>query len=279
MKLSRSLSYLLFCLFVLASLSSQGQQINKTSKVEKTGTMAAMQLVWSDEFNYTGLPDPTKWNYDVGGWGWGNNELQYYTKDSLGNARVQNGLLTIELKQQKMEDRKYSSARLVTKGKGDWIYGRIDVSAKLPKGLGTWPAIWMLGSTTPLKWPDDGEIDIMEHVGFNPGFIHATTHTKSFNHIIGNQKTDTIIVKDFDTQFHEYSVIWNKDSVTILLDNQVYYTFKNNGTGKAAWPFDGPMHLLLNIAFGGNCGGAKGVNDAILPAKMEIDYVRVYQLK
>jgi beta-glucanase (GH16 family) len=247
MKRSTSISSLLFCLLIIASLSVQSQQ------VKKTNTLPAMQLVWSDEFNYTGLPDPTKWNYDVGGWGWGNNELQYYTK--------------------------YSSARLVTKGKGDWIYGRIDVRAKLPKGLGTWPAIWMLGSTTPLKWPDDGEIDIMEHVGFNPGFIHATTHTKSFNHMIGNQKTDTIIVKDFDTQFHDYSVVWNKDSVTILFDNQAYYTFKNNGTGKDAWPFDGPMHLLLNIAFGGNWGGAKGVNDAVLPAKMEIDYVRVYQLK
>jgi beta-glucanase (GH16 family) len=276
MQLSRSLSSLLLCLLVFASLSAQSQQIDKTTKVSKG---RKMQLVWSDEFNYTGLPDPTKWNYDVGGWGWGNNELQYYTKDSLGNASVNNGLLTIVLKQQKMEDRKYSSARLVTKGKGDWIYGRIDVRAKLPKGLGTWPAIWMLGSTTPLKWPDDGEIDIMEHVGFNPGFIHATTHTKSFNHMIGNQKTDTIIVKDFDTQFHDYSVIWNKDSVTILFDNQAYYTFKNNGTGKAAWPFDGPMHLLLNIAFGGNWGGTKGVDDAVLPAKMEIDYVRVYQLK
>jgi beta-glucanase (GH16 family) len=276
MQLSRSLSSLLLCLLVFASLSAQSQQIDKTSKVSNGGKM---QLVWSDEFNYKGLPDPTKWNYDVGGWGWGNNELQYYTKDSLGNASVNNGLLTIVLKQQKMEDRKYSSARLVTKGKGDWIYGRIDVRAKLPKGLGTWPAIWMLGSTTPLKWPDDGEIDIMEHVGFNPGFIHATTHTKSFNHMIGNQKTDTIIVKDFDTQFHDYSVIWNKDSVTILFDNQAYYTFKNNGTGKAAWPFDGPMHLLLNIAFGGNWGGTKGVDDAVLPAKMEIDYVRVYQLK
>ncbi|MEN9319133.1 MAG: hypothetical protein RLZZ309_120 [Bacteroidota bacterium] len=270
MQIASTVSGLLLCLIGLTAQSQTNQKNNQVGK---------MQLVWSDEFDYKGLPDPKKWNYDVGGWGWGNNELQYYTKDSLANARVENGLLTIELKQQSIEDRKYSSARLVTKGKGDWIYGRIDVRAKLPKGLGTWPAIWMLGSTTPLKWPDDGEIDIMEHVGFNPGFIHATTHTKSFNHMIGNQKTDTIIVKDFDTQFHDYSVIWNKDSVTILFDNQAYYTFKNNGTGKAAWPFDGPMHLLLNIAFGGNWGGTKGVDDAVLPAKMEIDYVRVYQLK
>lgn len=249
---------------------------SQNSKPKKMATNQ-MQLVWSDEFNYTGLPDAKKWNYDLGGWGWGNNELQYYTKDSLSNARVADGHLIIELKKQSIEGKKYSSARLVTKGKGDWIYGRIDVRAKLPKGLGTWPAIWMLGSSTPLQWPDDGEIDIMEHVGYNPGFIHATVHTKSFNHIIGNQKTDTIEVPDFDTQFHVYSVIWNQDSVTILLDNQSYYSFKNNKTGKDAWPFDAPMHLLLNIAFGGNWGGKNGVDDAILPAKMEIDYVRVYQ--
>ena len=240
---------------------------------------AKMQLVWSEEFSYTGLPDTNKWNYDIGAgdWGWGNNELQYYTKDSIGNARVENGLLTIELKKQSIGDRKYSSARLVTKGKGDWIYGRIDVRAKLPKGLGTWPAIWMLGSTTPLKWPDDGEIDIMEHVGYNPGVVHATVHTKSFNHIIGNQKTNTILVPDFETKFHVYSVFWNKDSVNILLDNESYYSFKNQGTGKDAWPFDAPMHLILNIAFGGNWGGKEGINDLLLPAKMEIDYVRVYQ--
>ena len=254
------------------SLSAHSQ-----TQAQKTSTKPKMQLVWSDEFNYNGLPDPKKWNYDIGGWGWGNNELQYYTKDSLGNARVGNGVLTIELKKQAIDDKKYSSARLVTKGKGDWIYGRIDVRAKLPKGLGTWPAIWMLGSATPLKWPDDGEIDIMEHVGYNPGFIDATVHTKSLNHIIGNQKTDTIEVPDFDTQFHEYSVIWNQDSVNILLDNKSYYSFKNLGTGKDVWPFDEPMYLLLNIAFGGNWGGKEGINEAILPAKMEIDYVRVYQ--
>lgn len=142
MQIASTVSTLLLCLI---GLTAQSQAIQKNNQVGK------MQLVWSDEFDYKGLPDPQKWNYDVGGWGWGNNELQYYTKDSLGNARVENGLLTIELKQQSIEDRKYSSARLVTKGKGDWIYGRIDVRAKLPKGLGTWPAIWMLGSTTLLN--------------------------------------------------------------------------------------------------------------------------------
>ena len=192
MQLFKSFSILIICLFSISTYSQK-----QTAKTTKD---ARMRLVWSDEFNYTGLPDSNKWNYDIGGWGWGNNELQYYTKDSLGNASVDNGLLTITLKKQAIEGRAYSSARLVTKGKGDWVYGRIDVRAKLPKGLGTWPAIWMLGSATPLKWPDDGEIDIMEHVGYNPGFIHATVHTKSFNHIIGNQKTDTIEVLDFDIE-------------------------------------------------------------------------------
>ncbi len=266
--------YTTLLLFTIYSFALYGQEISS-----KADTVSKMKLVWSDEFNYNGLPDASKWNYDVGtgDWGWGNNELQYYTKDSIGNARVQNGLLIIELKKQTIADKKYSSARLVSKGKGDWIYGRIDVRAKLPKGLGTWPAIWMLGSTTPLKWPDDGEIDIMEHVGYNPGVVHATVHTKSFNHIIGNQKTNTISVPDFDSNFHIYSVIWNRDSVNILLDHKSYYTFKNNGTGKAAWPFDEPMHLLLNLAYGGNWGGKEGIDESTLPAFMVIDYVRVYQ--
>lgn len=265
-----------YFILLICTLSLSAQSQNHSTK---TNIKPTMQLVWQDEFNYNGLPDATKWNYDVGtgDWGWGNNELQYYTKDSLGNARVGDGVLTIELKKQAIEDKKYSSARLVTKGKGDWIYGRIDVRAKLPKGLGTWPAIWMLGSASPLQWPDDGEIDIMEHVGYNPGIVHATVHTKSFNHIIGNQKTNTIAVPDFDTQFHVYSVIWNRDSVNILIDNKSYYSFTNRGTGKDAWPFDAPMHLLLNLAFGGNWGGKEGINEAILPAKMEIDYVRVFQ--
>ena len=138
------------------------------------------KLVWSDEFNNKGLPDSSKWNYDVGGHGWGNNELQYYNSGRLTNARVQRGKLIIEAHKENWKDKKYTSARLVSKGKGDWKYGRIEVKAKLPQGRGTWPAIWMLASTTPLKWPDDGEIDIMEHVGFNHGNIHASIHCKKY---------------------------------------------------------------------------------------------------
>jgi beta-glucanase (GH16 family) len=235
------------------------------------------KLVWSDEFNYKGLPDAKKWSYDTGGHGWGNNELQYYTANKSKNARVENGNLIIEAHKETVGKNLYSSARLVSKGRGDWKFGRIDIKAKIPSGLGTWPAIWMLGSTTPLKWPDDGEIDIMEHVGYDQGNIHASVHTKKYNHIQRTQKTDSVFVKDCSTAFHIYSVEWNAEHLTVLLDNQVYFHFNNNHTGYDAWPFNNPMHLLLNVAVGGFWGGLKGVNSSIFPKKMEIDYIRVYQ--
>jgi len=234
-------------------------------------------LVWLDEFDYTGLPDSTKWSYDVGGHGWGNNELQYYTEKRLENARVENGFLTIEAHREEMNGKNYTSARLVSKGKGDWQYGKIEVKAKLPKGVGTWPAIWMLASTPKLKWPDDGEIDIMEHVGYNHGFVHGSIHTKKYNHIIGTQLTDTTFVSDVADNFHRYQVEWNKDSLFVGIDDKVFFRCANDGTGYEAWPFDNKMHLLLNIAVGGNWGGQKGVDENIWPQRMEIDYVRVWQ--
>lgn len=235
------------------------------------------KLVWNDEFNYNGLPDSTKWNYEVGGNGWGNNELEFYTSKRIENARTENGKLIIEARKEKWENKEYTSARLITKGKGDWKYGRIDVKAKLPKGVGTWPAIWMLSSATPLKWPDDGEIDIMEHVGYHHGYIHASIHCKNYNHVIGTQKTDTTLVPDCSSVFHVYSLIWSEEMITILVDNKEYFSFKNEHTDYASWPFDSPFHLLLNVAVGGNWGGQKGVDENIWPQRMEVDYVRVYQ--
>ncbi len=145
------------------------------------------KLIWSDEFNYKGLPDSTKWDYDLGSKnGWGNNELQYYTKDKK-NARVENGRLIIEARKEKLDKFNYTSARLVTKGKASWQYGKIEVRAKLPAGRGSWPAIWMLAENMK-QWPDDGEIDIMEHVGYDPGWVHGSIHSKKYNHVIGTQK-------------------------------------------------------------------------------------------
>src|ERR1700730_5452923 len=201
-------------------------------------------LVWSDEFNYSGLPDASKWNYDTGGDGWGNNELEFYTSKRQENARVENGNLVIEARKEKWENRNYTSARLITKGKGDWKYGRIEVRAKLPKGLGTWPAIWMLSSTTPLKWPDDGEIDIMEHVGFDPGVIHASVHCKKYNHVARTQKTAVTTLPDISTEFHVYSLEWDSSGISIFIDQKKYFSFSNEHSDYAAWPFDQPGHLL-----------------------------------
>ena len=236
----------------------------------------SMKLVWADEFNYKGLPDSTKWGYDVGGDGWGNQELEYYTSKREENARVENGSLIIEARKEKWQNNDYTSARLVTKGKADWQYGKIEVRARLPKGTGTWPAIWTLASNEPMKWPDDGEIDIMEHVGFHQGYIHGSIHCKKYNHVIHTQKTDTLIVKDCSEKFHVYGLEWNADSLKISVDNKVYFKFANEHSYDA-WPFGNKMYLLLNVAVGGNWGGAKGIAQDIWPQRMEVDYVRVYQ--
>lgn len=243
------------------------------------GSLQAQQrkLVWSDEFNYTGLPDSAKWSYDVGGHGWGNQELQYYTARELKNARVEKGHLIITAVRETKDNNPYTSARLVTKGKGDWTYGRIDVRAKLPRGRGSWPAIWMLATTPKITWPDDGEIDIMEHVGYDQGTVHASVHTKKYFHSIGTQKTATVSVPDCSDDFHVYSLEWDAETITMLIDNKPYFSFKNEHTGNDAWPFHKPFHLLLNIAVGGSWGGQKGVDESIFPQQMLVDYVRVYQ--
>lgn len=234
------------------------------------------KLVWSDEFNYKGLPDSTKWNYDVGGHGFGNNEAQFYTKKRLENARVENGNLIIEAKKENWEGKNYTSARLVTKGKQDWKYGRIEVKAKLPKGRGNWPAIWML-STNMKKWPQDGELDIMEHVGYNQGFIHASVHTKKYNHIIGTQKTDTLVVKNASEKFHIYTADWSPEKIDVYVDHQKYFTYVNTEKTYEAWPFNQKLYLILNLAIGGNWGGQKGIDNSIFPQKFYIDYVKIYQ--
>ncbi len=259
----------LFLPIILASCNNKNETRSSSSGSEK--------LVWSEEFNYTGLPDATKWNYDTGGHGWGNNELQFYTEKRKENARVENGSLVIEARKENWQGNEYTSTRLVSKGKGDWKYGRIEVSAKIPAGRGTWPAIWMLASTNPLAWPDDGEIDIMEHVGFDQGRIHGTVHSKKYNHVIGTQKSATIMASDCSTAFHVYGLQWTADSIKVSLDGNPYFKFANEHTGKDAWPFDQPFHLLLNIAVGGNWGGLQGVDTTIFPVRMEIDYIRVYQ--
>ncbi len=239
----------------------------------------ALKLVWSDEFNYTGRPDTTKWAYDIGGHGWGNQELQYYT-DRPENARAENGRLIIEARKEDYEGSAYTSSRLVTRGKAEWKYGRFEIRAKLPEGLGTWPAIWMLAAKQHYGdqyWPHNGEIDIMEHVGFDPGVVHASIHTRAFYHSIGTQKTATTAVPAAMSGFHTYRVDWTADDILAYVDDRLYFRFANDHEGWEHWPFDQPFYLLLNIAFGGSWGAAKGIDPAVLPQRMEVDWVRVYQ--
>ncbi|EKB48181.1 Beta-glucanase precursor [Cecembia lonarensis LW9] len=235
------------------------------------------ELVWSDEFSYEGLPDPEKWVYDVGDHGWGNNELQYYTENDPLNARVENGRLIIEAHQDSTYEKGYSSARLLTRGKAAWKYGYIEVKAKLPEGVGTWPAIWMLPEEKKYGgWPKSGEIDIMEHVGYDQGVIHGTVHTEAFNHTKGTQIGKQINVPDCSEAFHVYAVDWKDEKIDFYLNDEKYHTFENTGNGWEEWPFDHPFHLILNIAVGGNWGGAQGVDPNIWPQRMEVEYVRVY---
>lgn len=236
---------------------------------------------WQDEFNYTGKPDAAKWSYELGDHGWGNNELENYT-DKIENAKVENGNLVITAIKEQSGKQQYSSARLVSKGKADFTYGKFEIRAKLPKGRGTWPAIWMLASGKSYGnkgWPDNGEIDIMEHVGFDQDRLHGNIHTKAFNHAIKTNKGNNIVVKGLSEDFHVYTCEWTPEAVTILVDGNAYFTFKKEAAYQwPEWPFDKPFHLILNVAVGGNWGGQKGVDDSIFPQKMEVDYVRVYPL-
>lgn len=248
-----------------------------------TGCTKQNTLVWSDEFDYTGAPDTTKWNYDLGDGcpnvcNWGNNELQYYTNDPK-NVRVENGMLIIEAHNDSLGGKAYTSTRMVSKNKGDWLYGRIEVKAKLPRGKGTWPAIWMLSTDWSYGgWPESGEIDIMEHVGFDPGVVHGTIHTKKYNHLNQTQKEGTITVADCQDAFHVYAIDWRENRIDFFVDDKLYHSvIRDPADDFNGWPFDKRFHLIMNIAVGGNWGGMQGVDNSIWPQRMEVDYVRVYQ--
>jgi beta-glucanase (GH16 family) len=239
------------------------------------------QLVWADEFNYNGLPDSIKWSFDTDGnsWQWGNNELQYYTADREENATVRNGFLHIIARKEDGFTQPYTSARLITKGKGDWLYGRIEVKAKLCGGKGAWPAIWMLPTDSEYgAWPTSGELDIMEHVGYEPDSVYFTIHTENYNHTKGTQQGNAVFLPDAEEAFHCYAIEWTPESCTFLLDKEEVFQFeKAKQAGSGEWPFDKRFHLLLNVAVGGNWGGKHGVDESMFPCTLQVDYVRVYQ--
>lgn len=226
------------------------------------------KLIWSDEFNHNGAPDTSKWDYELGAGGWGNNELEYYTSRPE-NVIVEGGVLHITALKENYKGSSYTSARIVTKGKFSFKYGRVEVRAKLPSGVGTWPAIWMLGSDVDsAHWPACGEIDIMEHLGRDMNKIYGTLHYPG--HFGDHANGKTTMVKDA-TQFHVYELKWSPKEIKISVDGQVYQTVPNSPD----IPFNHNFFIILNEAMGGNFGGA--VDPKVSKATMEIDYVRVYQ--
>jgi beta-glucanase (GH16 family) len=274
----RTACFIISAAFLLGACSNKTTPSATTASPKANTSRFEETPVWTDEFSGNGKPDTKKWGYDTGGSGWGNNELQYYTAGP--NVNIRNGVLVIEARREKMGDKNYTSTRMVSKNKGDFLYGRFEARAKLPKGRGLWPAIWMLPTDWAYGgWPNSGEIDIMEQVGFNPDTIHVSVHTQAYNHMIGTHKTAITAVPDADEAFHLYRVDWTPEDIRGYIDDQLIFSFQNEHKTSAEWPFDKRFHWLLNIAVGGNWGGMRGVDDSIFPATMEIDYVRVYKLK
>ena len=255
---------------------------------EAAGVPEGYQQVWADEFDKAGLPDAKKWGYDThaNAKGWYNNELQYYARARSKNSRVEGGVLILEAHAESaaaFADSKsgapqaYTSARLVTQGQASWLYGYVEARIKVPCGKGIWPAFWGLADVPNLQWPLDGEIDLMEHIN-TAGEVHFSTHTQAHNHAQQTQATVTHSAQVCDDQFHTYQMLWTADEIKLGLDGRHLFSYKNEGKGKSQWPFNTPQYLLLNIAVGGDWPGSPSAS-TVFPARMEVDYVRVYQKK
>lgn len=239
------------------------------------------ELVWSDEFDGEAI-NPQNWAFELGGWGWGNGEAQYYT-DRPENARVENGLLVIEARFEKYEGKYYTSARLVTQDLQEFQYGRVEARIKVPPGTGLWPAFWMLGANFyrnpddpfDANWPQAGEVDIMEYVGREPDLVFGTVHGPGYAGAGGFTRWNR---QDFPIadEFHTYAIEWDETGITWFFDGQEFYTVTPDVVGDREWVFDKEFFMLLNVAIGGTFGGVVGL-DTEFPANMYVDYVRVYQ--
>lgn len=253
------------------------------------------KLIWQDEFDSAETLDLNKWNIDIWRAGKVNNEDQAYTGRDK-NIRVVDGKLILEAHKESFDGAAYTSGRVQSQGKGDFLYGRVDVRAKLPVGQGTWPALWMLpsdpyryattcadqeewqGSSSCDAWPNSGEIDIMEHVGYDPGRVHGTVHNRAFYWANQEQRKGSVEVTDADKTFHIYSLEWAPEYIHIYLDGSLYFSYFRKQGGWEAWPYDHPYHVILNLAVGGDWGRAGGpIEDDVFPVSMEVDYVRIFK--
>ena len=249
------------------------------------------QLVWQDEFdgnygyapNENGVPrtelNPDYWTHEVKSAGWVNHELQNYV-----NHKTPEGKLVTELRNGKLritalkENGKVYSGRVYANVKSGWTYGYIEASIKLPKGKGTWPAFWMM-PVNFRSWPADGEIDIMEEVGYHPDYVSSSLHANAHVHSNGTQVTHEMKCAGAEGEFHTYAILWTAKNITTYVDGKVQLSYDNRGLGRDDWPYDDPFYVIFNLAWGGDWGGAQGVDESALPATMEVDYIRVFQKK
>lgn len=240
------------------------------------------ELVWNDEFNGSELS--SDWTHEVQGPGWVNNELQTYVNTAYdGKFVTEVGDGTLKINCFKASDGKICSGRIYAHVNEGWKYGIFEASIRLPKGKGTWPAFWMMPvnndwSKTP--WPKCGEIDIMEEVGYHPDYTSSSIHCESYNHVLGTQKTAERLTSGAEGEFHTYRLEWTEDYIRTYVDGKMLLNFPNDGKGNiATWPFNRAFYPILNLAWGGNWGGAQGVDESRLPVTMEVDYIRVFQKK
>jgi len=283
-----SRNYLIIMMLIMSqSCTKDGDQ--KNSKIDEGGnTVSQWKLVWADEFDGETI-DESHWNKLRWRPGWVNNEKQAYTERDT-NLYIRDGNLVIQGLTEPgyygsdytgtdyVAD--YTSGRINTDDKKSWTYGRFDIRAKLPKGNGSWPAIWMLGENiSSVSWPNCGEIDIMEHVGFENGSIHGSIHTQDYNHTNNTQKSGSTYIGTATDSFHVYSLEWFPTYIRYLIDGSPFYFVYNDSNGDLAkWPFREPQYIILNLAIGGDWGGAQGIDASAFPMKMEVDYVRVYKI-
>jgi beta-glucanase (GH16 family) len=273
----------------LAALMAAATQLSASNYAvdEPMPTPDRAHLLWSDEFNGPNL-DLSTWSFDTSRNkpGWWNGEQQYYAAGRPQNIRIDHGVLVIEARRDPdalkgLSDwggQAYSSARIMTKGKASWTYGFYEVRAKLPCARGTWPAIWLMPEKDA-PWPEGGEIDVMEQVGSLPNVEHATVHTALFNHQRHTQRGAQFPLPTSCSEFHRYQLAWSPDALTIGIDDHAYMKVKNDQPGgRGAWPFDGPFYMILNLAIGGPWAGSKGIDDAAMPQRFEVDYVRIWSL-
>lgn len=275
------MKYLFLCVacFITITACSKTDPAFEGGKVIIEIENVEWELVWEDNFDNTGLPDGNIWDYEEGYIR--NSEAQYYTKERQENARVEDGNLVIEARKDNWGDNEITSASLHTYGKKDILYGRVEVRAKLPTGNGTWPAIWMLGNSirNGTNWPNCGEIDIMENVGFDPDVVHGNVHTKAYNHVLGTNKGNKVTIEKPYENFHVYTIEWYENRIEFFIDDNRYFVFENENSGYETWPFDKPHYLIINLAIGGGWGGQQGIDDNIFPQKYYIDYVKIYKQK